>query len=88
MDDGVERKRDEVESASGEQPPLVPGDGARSRPHNELLAWLVEGHRRWLASVRALAGELTPRYRFDPQDERDELLSRGAVLMLIQALVQ
>lgn len=41
-------------SMRGDQPPLVPEGGARSRPHEELLAWLTEGHRRWLASVRAL----------------------------------
>ena len=38
----------------GDQPPLIPDNGARSRPHKELLEWLTEGHRRWLASVRAL----------------------------------
>jgi uncharacterized damage-inducible protein DinB len=38
----------------GDQPPLVPAGGARSRPHDELLTWLTEGHQRWLASVRAL----------------------------------
>jgi len=41
-------------SMRGDQPPLVPFGGARSRPHDELLAWLTEGHQRWLASVRAL----------------------------------
>jgi len=41
-------------SMRGDQPPLVPEGGARSRPHEELLAWLKEGHRRWLDSVRAL----------------------------------
>lgn len=41
-------------SLRGDQPPLVPTEGARSRPHDELMAWLTEGHRRWLASVRAL----------------------------------
>src|ERR1700752_2617659 len=30
----------------GDQPPLVPADGARSRPHDELLAWLADGQRR------------------------------------------
>jgi uncharacterized damage-inducible protein DinB len=47
-------------SLRGDQPPLIPDGGARSRPPEELLAWLREGHRRWLASVRALAddGEL------------------------------
>jgi uncharacterized damage-inducible protein DinB len=39
----------------GDQPPLIPGGGARSRPREELLTWLSEGHRRWLASARALA---------------------------------
>src|SRR5574337_1329374 len=44
----------------GDQPPLVPAGGARSRPRDELLAWLSEGHRRWLASIRGLSddGEL------------------------------
>jgi uncharacterized damage-inducible protein DinB len=41
-------------SMRGDQPPLVPFGGARSRPHDELLAWLTEGHQRWLTSVRAL----------------------------------
>jgi hypothetical protein len=41
-------------SLRGDQPPLVPAGGARSRPRDELLAWLTEGHRRWLASVSAL----------------------------------
>jgi uncharacterized damage-inducible protein DinB len=41
-------------SMRGDQPPLVPAAGARSRPRPELLAWLTEGHQRWLASVRAL----------------------------------
>jgi uncharacterized damage-inducible protein DinB len=41
-------------SMRGYQPPLVPAPGARSRPRLELLAWLTEGHQRWLASVRAL----------------------------------
>lgn len=44
-------------SLRGDAPPLVPSGGARSRPPEELLAWLKEGHRRWLASVRALADD-------------------------------
>ena len=44
-------------SMRGDQPPLIPEAGARSRPHTELLAWLTEGHRRWLASVRDLADD-------------------------------
>jgi uncharacterized damage-inducible protein DinB len=41
----------------GDQPPVIPAGGARSRPREELLAWLAEGHRRWLDSVRALPGD-------------------------------
>jgi len=41
-------------SMRGDQPPLVPSEGMRSRPQAELLSWLTEGHERWLASVRAL----------------------------------
>jgi uncharacterized damage-inducible protein DinB len=44
-------------SMRGDQPPLIPEGGARSRPHEELLAWLTEGHRRWLDSVRALSDD-------------------------------
>jgi uncharacterized damage-inducible protein DinB len=38
----------------GDQPPLVPTEGARSRPPTALRAWLTEGHQRWLSAVRAL----------------------------------
>jgi uncharacterized damage-inducible protein DinB len=41
----------------GDQPPLIPPDGAHSRPYGELLTWLTEGHKRWLASVRALSSD-------------------------------
>ena len=41
-------------SMRGDQPPLIAAAGTRSRPRPELLAWLTEGHQRWLASVRAL----------------------------------
>ena len=41
----------------GDVPPLVPTSGERSRPREELIAWLTEGHRRWLASVRALPND-------------------------------
>ena len=44
-------------SLRGDQPPLIPEGGARSRPRGELLVWLTEGHQRWLASVRALADD-------------------------------
>jgi hypothetical protein len=47
-------------SLHGDQPPLIPAGGASSRPHDELMTWLKEGHNRWLASMRALQddGEL------------------------------
>jgi uncharacterized damage-inducible protein DinB len=41
-------------SMCGDQPPLIPADGASSRPRDELMAWLKEGHYKWLASVRSL----------------------------------
>ena len=44
-------------SLRGDQPPLIPEGGARSRPYRELLTWLTEGHRRWLASIRALTDD-------------------------------
>jgi hypothetical protein len=44
-------------SLRGDQPPLIPENYAPSRPQKELLHWLTEGHRRWLASVRALADD-------------------------------
>jgi uncharacterized damage-inducible protein DinB len=56
-------------SMQGDQPPLVPEGGARSRPQEELLAWLTEGHRRWLASVRAL--------RDDSELNKDRLTNWG-----------
>ena len=56
-------------SLRGDRPPLVPAAGARARPQDELLAWLTEGHRRWLASVRALAD--------DAELDRDRLTNWG-----------
>jgi uncharacterized damage-inducible protein DinB len=44
-------------SLRGDQPPLVPAGGARSRPPKELLDWVQEGHRRWLASIHSLADD-------------------------------
>jgi hypothetical protein len=41
-------------SMRGDQPPLIPTEGLRSRPPGELIRWLTEGHQRWLASVRLL----------------------------------
>jgi uncharacterized damage-inducible protein DinB len=56
-------------SMRGDQPPLIPDGGARSRPHEELLTWLTEGHQRWLASVRALA--------YDNELDRERLTNWG-----------
>ena len=44
-------------SMRGDQAPLLPEGGARSRPLAELLTWLKEGHYKWLASVRALSDD-------------------------------
>jgi hypothetical protein len=41
-------------SLHGDQPPLIPEGGARSRPNHKLLEWLKEGHNKWLNSVRLL----------------------------------
>jgi len=60
-------------SLRGDQPPLIPEEGARSRPPIELLAWLTEGHRRWLASVRAL--------RDDSELDKDRLTNWGERLL-------
>lgn len=56
-------------SLRGDQPPLVPASGARSRPRDQLLAWLIDGQRRWLASVRALPN--------DSELDRDRLTNWG-----------
>ena len=56
-------------SMRGDQPPLVPAEGARSRSRDQLLAWLTDGHRRWLASVRALSN--------DTELDRDRLTNWG-----------
>jgi uncharacterized damage-inducible protein DinB len=53
----------------GDQPPLIPAGGARSRPREELLSWLTDGHRRWLAAVRALPT--------DAELEKDRLTNWG-----------
>ena len=41
----------------GDQPPLIPANGERSRPPKELIEWLTEGHQHWLTSVRALTDD-------------------------------
>ena len=66
----------------GDQPPLVPAAGARARPRDELLAWLAEGHRRWLASVRALPDDAElDRERLTNWGER--LPTRAIIRMMI-----
>ena len=44
-------------SLRGDQSPLIPANGERSRPPKELIEWLTEGHQHWLASVRALSDD-------------------------------
>jgi uncharacterized damage-inducible protein DinB len=56
-------------SLRGDQPPLIPSSGASSRPLEDLLTWLKEGHYKWLASVRSLQG--------DTELERDRLTNWG-----------
>jgi uncharacterized damage-inducible protein DinB len=56
-------------SMRGDQPPLVPSEGMRSRPHDELFLWLTEGHQHWLTSVRALPN--------DAELEKDRLTNWG-----------
>jgi hypothetical protein len=56
----------------GDHPPLVPAGGARSRPSAELLAWLKDGHERWLNSVRCLAN--------DAELDRERLTNWGEYL--------
>lgn len=56
-------------SMRGDQPPLIPANGGRSRPPQELLAWLTEGQQRWLASVRTLTD--------DSELERERLTNWG-----------
>jgi uncharacterized damage-inducible protein DinB len=54
---------------AGDKPPLIPEGNLRSRPHDELLRWLNEGHEKWLNSVRDLAD--------DNELERDRLTNWG-----------
>lgn len=62
-------------SLRGDQPPLIPANGAHSRPHKELLEWLTEGHYRWLASVRALQD--------DSELNRERLPTRVIIRIMI-----
>ena len=66
----------------GDQPPLVPANNIRARPRMELMEWLTEGHRRWLASVRTLSD--------DSELERERLANWGDRLptrVLIRILI-
>jgi hypothetical protein len=59
-------------SLQGDQPPLVPEGGARSRPRDELLSWIIEGHQGWLAAVKALPN--------DAELDRERLTNWGEML--------
>src|SRR5688572_23963013 len=66
----------------GDQPPLVPEGNAKSRPREELMAWLNAGHHRWLTSVRSLSD--------DSELERERLTNWGDKLqthVLIRILI-
>jgi uncharacterized damage-inducible protein DinB len=56
-------------SLPGDKPPLIPAGNLRARPHEELVAWLKEGHVKWLGSVKALAD--------DRELERERLTNWG-----------
>jgi hypothetical protein len=56
----------------GDQPPLIPPGGMKSRPIDELLSWLKEGHNKWLSSVHALEN--------DSELERNRLTNWGELL--------
>lgn len=56
----------------GDHPPLIPSGGARTRPRAELLAWLKEAHRSWIASVCALPT--------DAELDRDRPVAWGGTL--------
>ena len=59
-------------SLKGDQPPLIPQNGARARPEAELLEWLKAGHQKWLASVCLLED--------DTELERERLTNWGESL--------
>ena len=69
-------------SMRGDQPPLIPPDGARARPLEELLGWLKEGHQRWLASARTLS-EDSELYRARLTNWGDWLPTRDIVRIMI-----
>lgn len=59
-------------SLRGDQPPLIPMEGIKSRPIDELLAWLKDGQAKWLSSVRAL--------KDDGELEQERLTNWGELL--------
>ena len=59
-------------SLQGDQPPLIPPNGARARPVDELLEWLKAGYQKWLASVHLLED--------DKELERERLTNWGESL--------
>ena len=69
-------------SMRGDQPPLIPEGGVRSRPREELLIWLKEGHRHWLASVRALSDD-SELDRERPTNWGDRLPTRDIIRIMI-----
>lgn len=69
-------------SLRGDQPPMVPANGQRSRPHRELIEWLIEGHQHWLSSIRGLED--------DSELDRERLTNWGTQLptrVLIHILI-
>jgi hypothetical protein len=66
----------------GDQPPLIPGGGARSRPHDELLSWLKEGHYKWITSVGALQND-TELERERPTNWGERLPTRTIIRIMI-----
>lgn len=69
-------------SLRGDQPPLVPEHGEASRAHQELMEWLLEGHKRWLASVRALPDD-SELDRERPTNWGDHLSTRVIIRIMI-----
>jgi hypothetical protein len=69
-------------SMRGDQPPLIPAGGTSSRPHDELLTWLKEGHDKWLASVRALPDD-TELERERLTNWSEHLPTRTSIRMMI-----
>jgi uncharacterized damage-inducible protein DinB len=69
-------------SLRGDQPPMIPPNGLRARPRDELLSWLVEGHRRWIASIHNLSddGELEQER---PTNWGDRLPTRVLIRIMI-----